>query len=108
MPGQGPYLYSYAMNAEAGTNHRMYPGRRTRITQWRAPARKLLLTENREDSNTAPLWGGNQLAQRHGTGRSGGQVIATRASMLFFDQHAESVSDAVVENYLFHRRPDFE
>jgi prepilin-type N-terminal cleavage/methylation domain-containing protein len=105
---QEPYLYSYAMNSEAGSNLRTYPGRRTKITQWRAPARKLLLTENREDSNGAPLWGGSRLAQRHGKGMSGGQVIATRASMLFFDQHAESVSDEIIANSLFHRRPDFE
>ena len=107
-PGQGPYLYSYAMNFGAASNLRVYPGRRTKITQWRAPARKLLLTENCEPANFAPVWGSNQLAPRHGTGRSGGQVIATRASMLFFDQHAESVSDEVVVNYLFHLRPDFE
>jgi hypothetical protein len=108
MPGQGPYLYSYAMNVEAGSNLRTYPGSRTKITQWRAPARKLLLTENREDSNAAPLWGGSRLAQRHGKGMSAGRVIATRASMLFFDNHAESVSDEVVANSLFHQRPDFE
>ncbi len=103
-----PYLYSYAMNSEAGSNLRTYPGRRTKITQWRAPARKLLLTESLESANVVPLWGGSRLARRHGTGMSGGQVIATRASMLFFDNHAESVSDEVVENSLFHRRPDFE
>jgi prepilin-type N-terminal cleavage/methylation domain-containing protein len=108
MPGQGPYLYSYALNASAGSNLTEYPGARTKITQWRAPARKLLLTENREPSNTAPLWAGVRLAQRHGKGMSGGQVIAQRASTLFFDNHAESVSDHLVENSLFHRRPDFE
>jgi general secretion pathway protein G len=108
MPGQGPYLYSYALNASAGENLTAFPGYRTKITQWRAPARKLLLTENREPVNFAPLWGGSQLAQRHGKGMSGGRVIATRASMLFFDQHAESVSDEIIDNYLFHLRPDFE
>ena len=108
MPGQGPYLYSYALNDGVGANLRTYPGRRTKITQWRAPGRKLLLTENRDQANTAPLWASNRLTQRHGKGMSGGQVIATRASMLFFDNHAESVSDEVVVNYLFHRRPDFE
>jgi hypothetical protein len=107
-PGQGAYLYSYAMNAGAGSNDRPYPGWRTKITQWRAPARKLLLTENRDQANTAPLWASNRLAQRHGKGMSGGKVIAIRASTLFFDNHAEGVSDDLVENYLFHRRPDFE
>jgi prepilin-type N-terminal cleavage/methylation domain-containing protein len=108
MPGQGPYLYSYGMNAEAGSNLRVYPGARTKITQWRAPARKLLLTESREGANFAPLWAGASLARRHGTQRLRGTIIATRASMLFFDQHVESVSDDVVENTLFHQRPDFE
>ena len=108
MPGQGPYLYSYGMNASAGSNLRAFPGYRTKITQWRAPARKLLITESRDQGNTAPLWGGSRLAQRHGKAMSGGRVIATRASMLFFDNHAESVSDELVENSLFHQRPDFE
>jgi hypothetical protein len=105
---QEPYLYSYAMNSEAGSNLRAYPGRRTKITQWRAPARKILLAENREQWNTSPVWSANPMARRHGTGLSRGQLIATRASALFFDNHAESVSDDLVENYLFHLRPDFE
>ena len=108
MPGQGPYLYSYAMNDGAGRNFRTYPGARTKITQWRAPARKILLTENREQWNTSPVWSGNPMAQRHGKGMAAGQVIATRASALFFDNHAESVGDGLVSNVLFHRRPDFE
>ena len=108
MPGQGPYLYSYAMNDGAGRNDRTYPGSRTKITQWRAPARKILLTENREQWHTSPVWSGNPMAQRHGKGMSGGQVIAIRASALFFDNHAESVSDELVSDVLFHRRPDFE
>jgi hypothetical protein len=39
---------------------------------------------------------------------SRGKVIASPASALFFDNHAESVSDDLVENYLLHLRPDFE
>ena len=105
---QEPYLYSYAMNESAGTNLRTYPGARTKITHWRAPARKILLTENREQWNTSPVWSANPMARRHGKGTSRGQVIATRASALFFDNHAESVSDDLIENYLFHLRPDFE
>ena len=109
MPGQGPYRFSYAMNFGVGENLRTYPGRRTKITQWRAPAKKLLLTEKREDINaSSPVWGGSQLARRHGKGTSRGRVIATRASTLFFDNHAESVSDDFVANHLFHLRPDFE
>jgi Tfp pilus assembly protein PilE len=107
-PGQGPYLYSYAMNDGSGRNFKPYPGARTKITQWRAPARKILLTENREQWNTAPVWSGNAMAQRHGKATSGAQTIATRASALFFDSHAESVSDDLVSNVLFHRRPDSE
>ena len=102
------YLYSYAMNFGVGENLLPYPGRRTKITQWRAPARKLLLTEKFEEGNTSPVWGGSRLAKRHGKANSGGQVIATRASMLFMDQHADAVSDEVIVNYLFHLRADFE
>ena len=105
---QEPYLYSYAMNFGAGSNLREYAGARTKITRWRASARKILLTENRELWNTSSVWNSNPMARRHGTGMSRGQDIATRASALFFDNHAESVSDDLVEHYLFHLRPDFE
>jgi prepilin-type N-terminal cleavage/methylation domain-containing protein len=42
--GQGPYLYSYSMNSALAENIRGGPYD-TKITRWRAPARKIMLTE---------------------------------------------------------------
>ena len=53
-PGQGPYMYSYAMNVGVGVNVKPPATWRTKITQWRSPARKILLTELLEKINTAP------------------------------------------------------
>jgi prepilin-type N-terminal cleavage/methylation domain-containing protein len=100
-PGQGPYLYSYNMNAVIGTNTTSYPGQRTKITQWRAPARKILLTEMREIYTDAGWWGpGAPLAWRHGTGTSRGnlflstgQKMGRSVSAVFIDGHAEGVDD---------------
>ena len=115
-PGQGPYLYSYAMNRSAGVNARPLGARvgTKKITQWRAPARKILLTERFEQSNTAPAWDGGPLARRHGTGVSrgaeyvtAGSAMATYASAMFFDNHVDSVTDDFACN-LFHFRPERE
>ena len=100
-PGQGPYLYSYNMNDVIGTNVIPYPGQRTKITQWRVPARKILLTEMREIYTDAGWWGwAAPLAWRHGTAISrgndlfpGGQKMGTNVSAVFIDGHADGVSD---------------
>jgi prepilin-type N-terminal cleavage/methylation domain-containing protein/prepilin-type processing-associated H-X9-DG protein len=112
-PGEGPYRYSYAMNAGAAINARGWSAR-TKITQWRNPARKILITELIEKSNTCPAWGGDHLARRHGTGVSrgaeyvtAGREMAIRASALFFDGHAEGVTDDFACN-LRQVRPDME
>jgi prepilin-type N-terminal cleavage/methylation domain-containing protein len=111
-PGQGPYLYSYNMNTNLASNEKPYPGARTKITQWRAPSRKLVLTERRERNNDSPIWGaGSPLARRHGTGisrgntfLSPGQKMGTNVSTVFLDGHAEGVSDDQVCD-IFQQRP---
>jgi prepilin-type N-terminal cleavage/methylation domain-containing protein len=46
-PGQGPYLYSYNMNEALAINIRGLSWR-SKVTKWRSPARKIMLTEVRE------------------------------------------------------------
>ena len=111
-PGQGPYLYSYNMNARLAENLKPYPGARSKITQWRAPSRKLMLTERREQNNDSPIWGyGSPLAWRHGTAisrgnafLSAGQRMGTNVSTVFLDGHAEGVNDDLVCD-IFQIRP---
>jgi prepilin-type N-terminal cleavage/methylation domain-containing protein len=120
-PGQGPYLYSYGMNDGAGVNGRgPFPaGRpeRTKINQWRAPSRKILLTENAEDISTAGGWSQSRMTRRHGAGIArgsgtpgtpAGRTIGINVSAAFFDGHAESVDEDYARHPLFHRRPDLE
>ena len=100
-PGQGPYLYSYNMNGNLGLNGIEYPGGRTKITQWRAPARKIMLTEMREIYTDAGWWRwAAPLAWRHGTAisrgnafLSAGQKMGTNVSAAFIDGHAEGIND---------------
>jgi prepilin-type N-terminal cleavage/methylation domain-containing protein len=102
-PGQGPYLYSYNMNEAMATNTMPYPGARTKITQWRGAARKILLTEMREIYTDAGWWSpGAPLAWRHGTSTSrgnmflsAGQKMGTNVGAVFLDGHAEGIDDDV-------------
>jgi prepilin-type N-terminal cleavage/methylation domain-containing protein len=106
--GQGPYLYSYAMNDVVGTNDRTDFNRRSRMGQWHAPWKKILLIERLEKSNDQPVWAYvAPLAQRHGKAMSrgnaflsAGQTMGTNVSTLFFDGHAEGVNDDLACNVL--------
>jgi prepilin-type N-terminal cleavage/methylation domain-containing protein len=102
--GQGPYLYSYGMNDAIACNVKPPFSARTRITQWRSPSRKILLTEILEAVNTAPVWSvGEQLARRHGIGKSRGNMVTVipsngnsmgvNVSAAFIDGHAEGIND---------------
>ena len=107
-PGQGPYLYSYNMNDAVGSNDRSGSAVRTKITWWRAPSRKILLTEVLERDNTTPTWNyGQPLARRHGAAISRGNVYAApgqrmgmNVSALFIDGHAEGINDDFACNTL--------
>jgi competence protein ComGC len=106
LPGQGPYLYSYAMNDGIAVNTRGPGASRTKLTQWHAAARKILLTEVLEKYNDAPVWDyGTPLAWRHGTAisrgnafLSAGQKMGTKVSAVFLDGHAEGIDDDLVCN----------
>ena len=105
--GQGPYLYSYAINLAVGANFKPYGawgphwgpwGRR--INQWRAPWKKILLTEALGGS---PNWGwADPLARNHGVGifhknvpgdpnMAQGGPMGIRVSTFFLDGHVEGI-----------------
>jgi hypothetical protein len=99
----GPYLYSYNMNLVLAENLIPYPGRRTKINQWRAPSRKIMLTETLEKFNIHPVWQyAAPLTWRHGTGvfhrdfpgfpeMEFGAKAGKNVSAVFIDGHAESI-----------------
>jgi hypothetical protein len=99
-PGQGPYLYSYAMNDALACNMQTAIAR-TKITVWRAPSRRILLTEVLEKYTDAPVWDyAAPLAWRHGTSISRGNVflatgekMGTNVSAAFLDGHADAIND---------------
>jgi hypothetical protein len=99
-PGQGPYLYSYGMNDAIGQN--VISGQlRTKIFWWRAPWRKILLTEMREKYIDSSVWDcAAPLAWRHGTATSrgnvflsAGQKMGANVSAVFIDGHADRIDD---------------
>jgi len=102
--GQGPYLYSYGMNDAMARNVKPPEFSRTKIVQWRAPSKRILLTESLEKYNTAAAWScGVPLARRHGTGLSHGNIwsvipsngkaMGITVSAFFLDGHTESIND---------------
>jgi len=113
-PGQGPYLYSYAMNDAIAGNSKPYPGGpRWKLSQWHAASRKILLTEVLEKYSTCAAWNyGVELTWRHGTGiskgtnafLSPGKKMGVNVSAIFLDGHAEGVNDDFACN-IFQIRP---
>jgi prepilin-type N-terminal cleavage/methylation domain-containing protein len=109
-PGQGPYLYSYNMNIALANNVRG-GGYWTKITRWRAPARKIMLTEAWE-KYTSPYWTSlTPLTQRHGTVRFrrhfpgnltlfAGAKVGANVSAFFLDGHATSVDQDFATDWL--------
>jgi hypothetical protein len=118
LPGQGPYLYSYSMNGSAAMNLRPRPpygtnGLRTKITQWRSPSLKILITEPDERS-TAPMWiYADPLSHRHGAATPTvakqfkliNGLKGINVSTAFMDGHIDGV-DEDWANDLFQATPD--
>jgi len=104
---EGAYLYSYSMNATMGTNFKPYGGNWSlagrRITQWRSPGRKILLTEVLEQGSRCPAWEyASPLTLRHGVSTFHGDVpgnpymlrggrTGRNVTALFLDGHAEGI-----------------
>jgi prepilin-type N-terminal cleavage/methylation domain-containing protein len=108
LPGQGPYLYSYGMNDAIAINSAGSQAGRTKITQWRSPSIKILLTET--FYQFGPVWDyAARLAQRHGAGisRNTGAMMGTRVSTVFMDGHAEGVDEDFAIN-IIQARPDWQ
>ena len=116
MPAEGPYLYSYGMNANMARNWRPFGLYRhsSKITQWRPASRKILLGEPLVPGVDAPLFGhAVPLAQSHGSAVFHGNVPGfpqlsrgvkngSNASIGFLDGHVESLDqDAVFDKGLF-------
>jgi len=101
LPGQGPYLYSYGMNDAIARNGIGPQIGRTKLTQWRSPSIKILLTEPLY--LYFPTWDyADPLARRHGIGISHntGAVMAIQASTVFMDGHAEGMDDDTAINFI--------
>jgi prepilin-type N-terminal cleavage/methylation domain-containing protein len=104
---EGPYLYSYSMSVFMGANFKPYGGNWSlagrRITQWRSPSKKLLLTEMLEAISRDPVVGiADPLTLRHGSSIFHGNVpgnpyllrgtrTGRNASAVFVDGHAEGI-----------------
>gem|GEM_PF-4738146 len=114
-PGQGPYFYSYNMNHGLAANVKPPFSARTRISMWRVPSRKPMLTEVLESACNSSAWGyATPLTWRHGSGVSrgtgllpAGTQIGTNVSTVFIDGHAEG-SDWDSLCQLFSVRPDMD
>jgi prepilin-type N-terminal cleavage/methylation domain-containing protein len=108
--GQGPYLYSYAMNGSMAMNLRLRSDEqplRTKINQWRSPSMKILLTEGHE-RGTAPFWNyADPLTQRHGAATSpvSKRMKGINVSTAFIDGHVEGVDEDWANN-VFQATPD--
>jgi prepilin-type N-terminal cleavage/methylation domain-containing protein len=118
--GQGPYLYSYGLNDALGANVASFQFR-TKITRWRSPSRKIMMTEGGGQAQGPGLyegaaWGfGIPLTIRHGTTRFRGHVpgnsilyrgakVGANVSAVFLDGHAESIDEHVANNRI-HEQP---
>lgn len=100
--GQGPYLYSYSMDGHLGANINPYPGARTKITQWRSPSHKVMLTERGEKERAAAWVSVSPITTRHGSYALRGNVPGTpelargstvgkNVNTAFIDGHAETI-----------------
>ena len=97
VPGQGPYLYSYAQNGAIAYGLKF----RTKITSWHETSRKILYTEPIIGNGPVYFAGsgwnyGTPLSQRHGKAISRirkKEVMGTNVSTVFIDGHAEGVDE---------------
>jgi prepilin-type N-terminal cleavage/methylation domain-containing protein len=92
-PGQGAYLYSYAINENVGANFIPPQWWRTKRGQWRRPGEKILITEC---LSPYVIWGYvDPLTRRHGQGISAKSraVMGVNATAAFMDGHAQGIDE---------------
>lgn len=102
---EGPYLYSYHISATTAINVGPCgpPAYRSKVTQWRAPAEKILLTEASEIWLMQPATDyASPLTQRHGSAVFHGNVPGfpqllkgvrngSNVSTMFLDGHVQGI-----------------
>lgn len=107
--GQGPYLYSYAINSRLGGNYKPYASQSDgrRVTQWRASYKKIVVTESLYDATRQPSWDWSApLTLRHGTSTFHGNIPGNtylqfgmqrgkNVSAVFLDGHGQSIDQDV-------------
>jgi prepilin-type N-terminal cleavage/methylation domain-containing protein len=104
--GQGPYLYSYAINEEIGINYKpsISPAKRTKRQQWHRQAERILFAEPRDQPPNyyaaAPWSSGRGLTMVHGKGMSKVDhvVIGTNATAGFMDGHVAGIDEDFASN----------
>jgi len=129
LSGQGPYIYSYSMNDALARNTKSITSR-TKITMWRAPWKKILLTECQDEISVVYLgvtrytypgaaWStAGPIPRRHGTTIFKGNVpgnywlqpgsrVGIWASTFFLDGHAEG-TDQDFQNDPIQYQPEAE
>jgi prepilin-type N-terminal cleavage/methylation domain-containing protein len=95
LPGQGTYLYSYAINQGVGQNNVPPVQLRTKRAQWRRPAEKVLFAEPLGPYYAAG-WGYMEwLTHRHGEGISTNthRPMGINASAAFMDGHVQGIDE---------------
>jgi prepilin-type N-terminal cleavage/methylation domain-containing protein len=105
---EGPYMYSYSMNDALGRNLKGPLMARTKIYWWRAPERKIMISEDREIPYRSAVWSyAGSVAGRHGTEPFLGNVpgdpnlargarVGKAASAVFVDGHAGNVGQEFI------------
>jgi prepilin-type N-terminal cleavage/methylation domain-containing protein len=92
--GQGPYLYSYSYNTSLASNTKPPVFSKTKISQWRLPSTKIMITE--ASLVFEPGWDYTvPLTLRHGTTVSAkfNRTMGKNVSAVFIDGHAEGIDD---------------
>ena len=100
VPGQGPYLYSYAQNDAIANNVKPPLLFRTKITSWHETSKKILYTEPFPGHGPYVFAGSawnfsGPLTQSHGKAisRVRKNLMGTNVSTVFIDGHAEGIDE---------------
>jgi hypothetical protein len=102
--GQGPYLYTYALNAGVGLNTTpSFPATRTKRQQWHRQNERILLTETLYQPPkwfAGAGWEAGALPRYHGAAMSKQTrtMMAINVSAAFMDGHVGTIDDDFAQN----------